>query len=86
MGELIADIADASRQQASGLSQINTAMSELDIVTQQNAAMVEQATAAARSLAGEAADMTVQVSRFRHDDGRLSPAGQPMWAPARRAA
>lgn len=72
MGALIADIADASRQQASGLGQINTAMSELDIVTQQNAAMVEEATAAARSLAGEAADMTLQVGRFRHQGGSTS--------------
>ena len=46
------------------MQQVNTAVSEMDGVTQQNAAMVEQATAAARSLSEEADELARQVARF----------------------
>ena len=62
---LVTDIAASAEQQATGLQQINTAVSEMDGVTQQNAAMVEQATAAARSLATEVDGMKQQIARFR---------------------
>jgi methyl-accepting chemotaxis protein len=62
---LVSDIAAAAEQQAIGLQQVNTAVGEMDGVTQQNAAMVEEATAAARSLAEETENMTRQVSRFK---------------------
>lgn len=62
---LVARIAASAEQQASGLQQVNTAVGEMDNVTQQNAAMVEEATAAARSLAAEADELARQVSRFR---------------------
>ncbi|WP_277980201.1 methyl-accepting chemotaxis protein [Sphingomonas phyllosphaerae] len=62
---LVSDIASAAEQQATGLQQVNTAVSEMDGVTQQNAAMVEEATAAARSLAEETENMARQVSRFK---------------------
>jgi methyl-accepting chemotaxis protein len=61
---LVANMADSAKHQATGLQQINTAVSEMDGVTQQNAAMVEEATAAARSLADEATELAAQVSRF----------------------
>jgi methyl-accepting chemotaxis protein len=76
---LIADIASSAEQQANGLQQVNTAVSEMDGVTQQNAAMVEEATAAARSLASEADGMARQIARFR--TGTATPA-QPARAPA----
>jgi methyl-accepting chemotaxis protein len=62
---LVSDIASAAEQQSTGLQQVNTAVSEMDGVTQQNAAMVEEATAAARSLADETENMSRQVARFR---------------------
>jgi methyl-accepting chemotaxis protein len=62
---LVATIANSAKHQATGLQQINTAVSEMDGVTQQNAAMVEEATAAARSLADEATQLAAQVARFR---------------------
>jgi methyl-accepting chemotaxis protein len=62
---LVSDIASAAEQQSIGLQQVNTAVSEMDGVTQQNAAMVEEATAAARSLAEETENMTRQVARFQ---------------------
>jgi methyl-accepting chemotaxis protein len=81
---LVATIASSAEQQATGLQQVNTAVSEMDGVTQQNAAMVEQATAAARSLAEEAAELTRQVARFNLGGGATSrPA--PIAAPVAAA-
>ncbi|MEH3159442.1 MAG: methyl-accepting chemotaxis protein [Sphingomonas taxi] len=62
---LVNQIATAAEQQATGLQQVNTAVSEMDGVTQQNAAMVEEATAAARSLSAESDELARQVSRFK---------------------
>ncbi|MDR6788932.1 hypothetical protein J2Y58_002297 [Sphingomonas sp. BE138] len=61
---MVGSIAAAAEQQATGLQQVNTAVSEMDGVTQQNAAMVEEATAAARSLADEAGTLSGEVARF----------------------
>ncbi|WP_294289720.1 methyl-accepting chemotaxis protein [uncultured Sphingomonas sp.] len=71
---LVGTIASSASQQANGLQQVNTAVSEMDGVTQQNAAMVEQATAAARSLAEEAESLARQVGRFRLSDAPHVPA------------
>ncbi|MDZ7280794.1 methyl-accepting chemotaxis protein [Sphingomonas sanguinis] len=72
INQLINDIAVSSENQSSGLQQVNIAVSQMDMVTQQNAAMVEEATAAARSLAGEADELSRQMSRFAiaHTGGR----------------
>jgi len=60
----VTQIAAASEQQSTALAEVNTAITEMDKVTQQNAAMVEESTAAARSLADEATGLTQLVSRF----------------------
>jgi methyl-accepting chemotaxis protein len=65
---LVSDIAASAERQATGLHQVNTAVAEMDGVTQQNAAMVEQATAAARSLASDADDMNRQIANFQIGD------------------
>ena len=62
----IEEISDASRKQASNLSMINASVDEMDQATQQNAAMVEQASAAARSLADKAHELNAQMGRFSH--------------------
>ena len=62
--ELVAGIASSSREQSIGLSDINTAVSEMDQGTQQNAAMVEQTTAAVHSLRSEATTLAEGVSAF----------------------
>lgn len=67
VSSLISLIATSSEAQAQGLNQINIAMNEMDRVTQQNAAMVEQATAAAHSLSREAATMNEHLNRFSFD-------------------
>ncbi|WP_158266562.1 methyl-accepting chemotaxis protein [Allosphingosinicella deserti] len=61
---LVSQIAMAADQQSSALAQVNTAITEMDKVTQQNAAMVEESNAAARSLADEATGLAGLVGRF----------------------
>ncbi len=65
ISDLVSRIATSASQQSVGLGQVNTAVSEMDNVTQRNAAMVEQATAAARTLAAEAEVLSREVARFR---------------------
>ncbi len=65
---LVSGIATGSREQSVGLGEINVGMAQLDQVTQQNAAMVEQATAAATTLKNEAATLSQTVSRFKLEE------------------
>ena len=64
---LAAEIAASAREQASGLQEVNTAINQMDRVTQQNAAMVEQSTAASHMLAEQSRGLSVLVSRFETD-------------------
>lgn len=64
INDQIGAIAGASREQSARLSEINASVNELDQMTQQNAAMVEETTAAAFALAQEADGLTEQVARF----------------------
>jgi methyl-accepting chemotaxis protein len=67
---LIADISASAQEQTSGIGQINQTIMHLDEVTQQNAAMVEQAAASADNLRQQAARMVEVVSVFKLADGR----------------
>ena len=58
------EIAEATRQQSSGIGQVTHSVSELDHMTQQNAALVEQSAAAADSLRQQAIDLSQTVQRF----------------------
>ena len=62
-------IASSAREQSEGLSEITSGMNQLDSATQQNAAMVEEATAATHTLKAEARELTDLVSHFRTGDG-----------------
>jgi methyl-accepting chemotaxis protein len=62
--QLVTQITQSASEQSHRLGEINGAMSKMDQVTQQNAAMVEQSTAAARSLLQEADGLNVSVDRF----------------------
>ncbi|WP_376854591.1 methyl-accepting chemotaxis protein [Brevundimonas faecalis] len=62
---LVSEIAASAQEQAVGLQQVNTAVNQMDQVTQQNAAMVEESTAASHSLAQEADVLAASVSRFQ---------------------
>ncbi|USI74561.1 methyl-accepting chemotaxis protein [Sphingomonas morindae] len=72
---LVASISDSAETQATNLGEVNRAVGEMDKMTQQNAAMVEESTAAARSLAAEADELATLVSRFRTDSVRTATAG-----------
>ncbi len=68
----ISAIATSAREQSSGLAEINAAMNELDHVTQQNAAMFEETTAASHALTAEADALAAAVSRFRVDGATVT--------------
>jgi aerotaxis receptor len=72
---IMREISTASREQSIGVDQVNQAIAHMDQVTQQNAALVEEAAAAAASLANEAGDLKQAVSLFkfgRAADGRAA--------------
>ncbi len=77
---LISSISESTETQAAGLQQVNSSVNDMDKMTQQNAAMVEESTAAARSLATEAEDLNQLIARFKLGVVASSP------APARPAA
>lgn len=79
----MAEISLATREQSSGIDQINVAIGQMDQVTQQNAALVEEAAAAAASLEEQAGGLAGVVSAFR-----LEPAASvaPRTAAQRAAA
>lgn len=67
ISERVSSIATSAREQASGLAEINTSVNELDHVTQQNAAMFEETTAASHALTSEADALASAVARFQID-------------------
>ena len=67
---LISQIATSSQEQATGLNEVNAAVVQMDQVTQQNAAMVEEATAVASTLKLETARLVALVTRFSLDAAR----------------
>ncbi len=84
---LIDEIAANANVQASSLELVNNAVGEMDRSTQQNAAMVEQSTAAARSLADEARELNTVVGRFKTgSDGGYGDAVPFQRSGARRSA
>lgn len=80
--ELVTQIAEATSAQSLSLQQVNKAVGEMDRMTQQNAAMVEESTAAARTLATEAEGLASQVTRFRLDQSYAAPVASRPQAPA----
>lgn len=64
-GELIAEIASASEEQNRGMEQINIAISELDNMTQQNSALVEETASAGEEMSGQAQELLNMMGRFK---------------------
>ena len=71
VSHLMHEISTASQEQSSGIEQINQTVVQMDQATQQNAALVEEATAAARELQSQAGALTEAVSVFRQRDPLL---------------
>ncbi|HET9650829.1 MAG TPA: methyl-accepting chemotaxis protein [Usitatibacter sp.] len=89
VAQRIREIASAGVQQRAGIEQVNQAITQLESVTQQNAALVEEAAAAAMSLERQAAELADAASTFtveREAGGAApSPRQAPLAAPARAA-
>jgi len=80
VSQLMGDIAAAGEEQASGVEQINKAIAQMDQVVQMNASLVEEATAAAGSMASKAAELAQSVARFRTET-EVRPTVEPRSAP-----
>jgi methyl-accepting chemotaxis protein len=89
--DVMAEIASSSREQASGIEQVNKAITMMDDVTQQNAALVEEASAAAQALTEQASSLTQLIARYRVEESSSEEAPRSALRPAaplveRRAA
>ena len=65
MSDLLREISVAAKEESAGLNQVGAAVQDLDRMTQQNAALVEQTAAAASSLKDQAVDLASEVAKFR---------------------
>ncbi|WP_199240471.1 methyl-accepting chemotaxis protein [Duganella dendranthematis] len=83
--DIMSEIANASQEQSAGIAQVNQSIIEMDSMTQQNAALVEEAAAAAQSLQDQASELSRVVSVFKLVEGEeRAPVAAP--AMATRAA
>jgi len=64
VSDIIAEIAAASQEQSSGIHQVNKAVTQMDEMTQQNAALVEEATAASEEMSRQASSLKDQMNFF----------------------
>ena len=72
VSDIVAEIAAASREQSSGIEQVNRAVMQMDELTQQNATLVEEATAASSAMAQQARGLSDMMGRYRVTE-RTSP-------------
>jgi methyl-accepting chemotaxis protein-1 (serine sensor receptor) len=86
VADLIGEIGAATREQTTGIGQVSEAVTQLDRVTQQNAALVEESAAAAESLKQQAARMTQVVGVFKLDASAARAVAGMAPAPAHGAA
>jgi methyl-accepting chemotaxis protein len=76
--DIMSEIASASMEQTMGIEQVNSAISQMDEVTQQNAALVEEAAAAAGSMQEQAAALAEVVSIFKLGQQAMAKPGAPL--------
>ena len=82
---MIADITVASEEQSSGIEQVNKAITQMDEMTQQNAALVEQASAASESMAEQANGMRQMLSFFNTNGNHRAESPRISAQPAAKA-
>lgn len=80
--DVMAEIAASSQEQAAGVDQVNKAVMSMDEMTQQNAALVEEAAAATQALSSQAVELTQLLSRYRVGDVAEAPASRSTARPA----
>jgi methyl-accepting chemotaxis protein len=68
VAEIVSEIAAASQEQLSGIEQVGNAVTQMDRVTQQNAALVEESAAAAENMSGQAEELVKTVAQFALED------------------
>ncbi|ASU40306.1 methyl-accepting chemotaxis protein [Herbaspirillum sp. meg3] len=84
--DVMGEITAASQEQSDGIEQVNQAITQMDQTTQQNAALVEQAAAAAQSLQDQAGRLSQVVSVFKISSADLAGAGTSPASPTRKPA
>jgi methyl-accepting chemotaxis protein len=84
--DIMSDIAAASSEQSTGIEEVNGAVSQMDEMTQQNAALVEQAAAAAESMQEQASVLSQAVAVFKFDNAGTSTAHAPRLSQPRAVA
>ena len=84
--DIMSEIASASMEQTVGIEQVNSAIAQMDEVTQQNAALVEEAAAAAGSMQEQAAMLAEVVSIFKLGQEAFQPAAAPLRPDMRKPA
>jgi len=83
--DIMAEISAASQEQSAGIEQVNQTVVQMDETTQQNAALVEEATAAARAMEDQAVQLGEAVARFRlASQGTMAIPARPLAAPVPR--
>jgi methyl-accepting chemotaxis protein len=65
MNDLLSEISTAATEQSSGVAQVGSSVNDLDRMTQQNAALVEETAAAASALKDQALGLATEVAKFR---------------------
>ena len=87
VADIVAEIASASHEQSTGIDQINKALTQMDEVTQQNSALVEENAASAKTLQHQSETMNDKVAFFKLDEGAEPHVVKPPApAPVARAA
>jgi methyl-accepting chemotaxis protein len=84
--DIMGEITAASLEQSSGIEQVNQAIVQMDQVTQQNAALVEEAAAAAEAMTDQAAQLSQVVSVFKLNADAMAGTATRTSAPARKPA
>ena len=75
--DIVAEIAAASREQSSGIEQVNKAVMQMDETTQQNAALVEEASAASQAIVEQAQSLNGMIARYNVGDGAARATRRP---------
>lgn len=84
--DIMGEITAASQEQSDGIEQVNQAITQMDTVTQQNAALVEEAAAAAESLEEQSRGLVQAVGMFTLIEGARASRGNNLPGPALRDA
>ncbi|MCP4410394.1 MAG: HAMP domain-containing protein [Gammaproteobacteria bacterium] len=75
VSDIVAEIASASQEQSTGIDQVNKAVMQMDEMTQQNAALVEQSTAASEAMSEQAQNLNDMIAFFRVGEKEESDSG-----------